>query len=307
MPFSIQMSSYRGRFAPSPTGPLHLGSLFAALISFLEARSNNGKWLLRIEDVDTQREQPGARQAIIHTLQTHGLNWDESISLQSDRSHFYEQTLKQLAIHECTYQCPCSRKQLITSKGEHLDICQKSASKVAGSRQSDFVLAEKTQYATKFKTENTQFSWVDNILGPMSVSHSEDFVLNRKEGFYAYQLAVVCDDIEQGITHVVRGSDLLDSTPLQLALFQALKVQAPTFGHFPILLNEQAQKLSKQTYAPAVNDQTPLQNLLCLFAILKLPITNTPSTVTEALQMALHVWDNHYIPAIKSLKDTPTV
>jgi len=296
------MSLYRGRFAPSPTGPLHLGSLFAALISYLEARSHHGKWLLRIEDVDAQREQLGARQAIINTLQAHGLCWDETISFQSDRSHYYEKILKQLASLKYTFQCPCSRKQLIDSNGQHLSFCQKLAD-----TQRVHIQSNNFKCATKFKINETQFNWIDDILGLMSFKHSEDFVLKRKEGFYAYQLAVVCDDIEQGITHVVRGSDLLDSTPMQLALFQSLKIKPPTYGHFPILLNDQLQKLSKQTYAPAINNSTPIKNLLDLFTILKLPIKNKPATVAEALQMALQVWDKHYIPAIKSLKHTPTV
>jgi len=295
------MSLYRGRFAPSPTGPLHLGSLFAALISYLEARSHNGQWLLRIEDVDAQREQPGARQAIIDTLLAHGLYWDESVSCQSDRSHYYEKILKQLATQNHTFQCPCSRKQLIDSNGEHLSACQKRTSPQEGNRQDN-----NRQCATKFKLSDTQFNWVDDILGSMSFKHSEDFVLKRKEGFYAYQLAVVCDDIEQNITHVVRGSDLLDSTPMQLALYQALLTKPPTFGHFPILLNAQQQKLSKQTYAPAINNNTPVKNLLSLFAMLHIPVKNKPTTVADTLQMALEVWDRHYIPAIKSLKHTPT-
>jgi glutamyl-Q tRNA(Asp) synthetase len=294
------MDIYRGRFAPSPTGPLHQGSLFAALISYLEARSNQGKWLLRIEDVDVQREQPGAREAIIETLQTHGLFWDEAVSYQSERSHYYEKTLKQLASQNLTYQCPCSRKQLFESNGQHLNFCQ-----ALKKPHESFIQTNNIRYATKFKIMDTQFNWVDDILGPLSFKHSEDFVLKRKEGFYAYQLAVVCDDLEQGITHVIRGADLLDSTPMQLALFQALKTKPPIFGHFPILLNAQKQKLSKQTFALAIDNSTPLKNLLGLFAMLKLPIKNKPATVNEAIQIALQVWDKHYIPATKSLKHTP--
>jgi len=295
------MSLYRGRFAPSPTGPLHQGSLFAALISYLEARSHHGKWLLRIEDVDAQREQPGARQTIIDTLQVHGLYWDEEVSYQSDRSNYYEKILKRLATQKHTFQCPCSRKQLIESNGQHLSFCQKLTN-----IQENHIQTNNLPCATKFKINETHFNWEDDILGSMSLNHSEEFVLKRKEGFYAYQLAVVCDDIEQGITHVVRGSDLLDSTPMQLALFQALNVKPPIFGHFPILLNAQQQKLSKQAYAPAIDDSTPVKNLLSLFSMLKLPIKHKPSSTTEALEMALQVWDKHYIPAKKSLKHTAT-
>ncbi|MFT5717750.1 MAG: glutamyl-Q tRNA(Asp) synthetase [Oleiphilaceae bacterium] len=295
------MDVYRGRFAPSPTGPLHQGSLFAALISFLEARSHHGKWLLRIEDVDTQREQLGARDAIFETLKAHGLFWDETVSFQSERSAYYEKNIKLLASQNLTFKCPCSRKQLIESNGQHLNFCQALANP-----HESFIQTHNIKYATKFKIIDTQFKWVDNILGSLSLEHSEDFVLKRKEGFYAYQLAVVCDDIEQGITHVIRGADLLDSTPMQLALFKAFKQKPPTFGHFPILLNSQAQKLSKQTFAPAIDNSTPIKNLLDLFAMLKLPIKNKPASVDEALQIALQVWDKHYIPAIKSLKHTPT-
>lgn len=295
------MSVYHGRFAPSPTGPLHQGSLFAALISYLEARSHHGKWTLRIENVDTQREQSGAQQSIINTLSAHGLIWDEAISYQSDHSHRYEKILKQLATQQLSYHCPCSRKQLTVSGGQHVSFCQKE------SRQTNHNLApENTLYATKFNLNRTQYTWADYFLGPQSYEQTEDFVLKRKEGFYAYQLAVVCDDIAQGITHVIRGSDLLDSTPMQLALYTALNVKPPIFGHFPVLLNAQQQKLSKQTYAPAVDNTTPLKNLLDLFKILQLPINVQPISVNEALKLALKVWDKHYIPNIKSLKHTPS-
>ena len=295
------MSIYRGRFAPSPTGPLHQGSLFAALISYLEARSNNGSWLLRIEDVDAQREQAGARQAIINTLIAHGFLWDEPPSLQSEHAQNYEEVLKRLSNQGHTYLCPCSRKQLTSSNGQHLNSCHIHANVPSNSSQINNL-----HYAIKFKLSNSQFNWDDDILGPMQINHIEDFVLKRKEGFYAYQLAVVCDDLSQGITHVVRGSDLLDSTPMQLALYQALNKQPPAFGHLPILLNAEEQKLSKQTYAPAINNNTPVENLMSLFDLLKLPIKQKPSCASEALTLALEVWDRDYIPKIKSLNHHTT-
>jgi len=291
------LSLYRGRFAPSPTGPLHSGSLFAALVSFLEARSNQGKWLLRIENVDAQREQANAHRSIIETLQAHSLIWDEEISFQSERSHLYEHALKQLADQQYTFQCPCSRKQLKERNGVHLETCNKQTI-----NQKELV-----NFATKFKLLKTEFSWEDGILGKKHITCQNDFVLKRKEGFYAYQLAVVCDDIAQNITHIVRGSDLLDSTPMQLALYNALKVPPPKFSHFPVLVNSQNQKLSKQTFAQAVNNHTPLKNLLELFTLLKLPLPQKPSTTEEALKMAIKLWDKHYIPATNTLKHMPSV
>ena len=166
------------------------------------------------------------------------------------------------------------------------------------------LLTNKELCAIKFKSQKTQFTWQDGILGETCINSAEDFVLKRKENFYAYQLAVVCDDIAQNITHVVRGSDLLDSTPMQLALYDALETSPPEFSHFPILLNESGQKLSKQTFAQAVNDKQALKNLLFLFALLKLPITKTPSSAKEALELALQVWDKHYIPVQKTIKHT---
>ena len=288
------MTIYRGRFAPSPTGPLHLGSLFAALISYLEARSHNGEWLLRIEDVDAQREQTGARQSIIDTLEAHSLCWDGDISYQSDQSQYYERVLQQLADQKRTYHCPCSRKQLLSHKGLHLEGCQnKTLDK-----------HDLANCAIKFKMQETQFSWNDGILGKINLRCQEDFVLKRKEGFYAYQLAVVCDDIIQNITHVVRGSDLLDSTPMQLTLYHALNTTAPEFSHFPVLLNKKNQKLSKQTFARAVEQQTALKNLLDLFTLLKLPLSHTPKSCEQALQMALEIWNQDYIPVTKTLNPT---
>lgn len=271
------MSNYRGRFAPSPTGPLHFGSLFAAVISFLHARAHNGQWLVRIEDLDPPREQAHAKQAILKTLKAHGLEWDEPVVYQSERSAFYEARLAQLAEQGLSYSCPCSRKQLAERDGEHTEACQKKQ-------------FENLACAVKFKSRGEVFSWSDGFQGREQLALSDDFVLKRKDGLYAYQLAVVCDDIEQKISHVVRGYDLLDSTPMQLALYHALGHQAPELSHFPVIVSQSHQKLSKQNLAPAVDDDKALQNLNEVFRSMQLSLSRAPVSVAEAIELGIAAW-----------------
>ena len=245
-------SDYRGRFAPTPSGPLHFGSLVAALASFLDARKNNGQWLLRIEDIDPLRELPGASSDILQTLEAHHLLWDEAVRYQSQQSDAYEVFIEQLKTDGHTYLCPCSRKTLIENNGSHSAECRPSQPKAS------------QPLATRFHTESKHYPWQDLILGQQSYSAKEgtdDFVIKRKEGFYAYQLAVVCDDIDQNINHIIRGSDLLDSTPPQLALYQAANNSSPQFGHIPVIVNASGQKLSKQNQAPAICNKTASLNL----------------------------------------------
>jgi glutamyl-Q tRNA(Asp) synthetase len=276
------MSHYRGRFAPSPTGRLHFGSLFAAVISYLHARIHQGEWLLRIEDIDPLREQGDAKQAIIDSLLLHGLIPDAPPVYQSTRSELYERTLSRLSKSGAIYPCPCSRKYLHASGGIHLPACQ------------HHMLAD-TSCALKFKTAAHDFSWHDLFQGQQHHALTEDFVLKRKEGFYAYQLAVVCDDIDQGITHVIRGYDLLASTPMQLALYKALNVPPPQFGHFPVITGSNGQKLSKQNLAPAVNDQTALSNLLEVFSMLNIAISSDVHSCSDALEKACLSWAPDYL------------
>lgn len=246
------MPEYTGRFAPSPTGPLHMGSLLAALVSYLDARKNHGQWLVRIEDIDPPREQPGATDRILRTLDLHGFHWDREIRYQSACSDLYEATLTKLLDKGLCYACPCSRKQLDENKGAHLPSC----GKYTGKRTDDCAL--------RFRAQSKTQQWTDLILGPQKRSIESDFVLKRRDGLYSYQLAVVADDIDQGISHVIRGADLCDSTPMQIALYRALGVTPPEFGHFPLIVNKDGQKFSKQNFAPAVNDQSPMANLSTL-------------------------------------------
>ncbi len=277
------MPSYRGRFAPSPTGPLHLGSLFAAVISYLDAQVHNGEWLIRIEDLDPLREQKNASENIIESLSRHGLLSNSAIIYQSSRSQYYQKTLERLQKSQHAYACPCSRKYLHEHHGVHSSACIKQS-------------LDSSSCAYKFRTNQTTesqniFVWKDKLQGAQKRTLTEDFVLKRKEGFYAYQLAVVCDDIEQNISHVVRGFDLLESTPMQLALYRALNTAPPEFAHFPVISFQNGQKLSKQNKAPAINNNIALENLLTVFSLLGLQLKSKPDNCKNALNEAVETWN----------------
>jgi len=283
-------SRYRGRFAPSPTGPLHFGSLVTALASWLEAKSARGDWLVRIEDLDPLREPPEATGQILHSLECHGLFPDEPVRFQSRRHHAYQRAIATLLAHGKAYRCRCSRKQLKDNNGHHPNQCRQG-----GTRPGD------GPHAVRFALEDEASHWQDDLLGPQTQrvqAELDDPVILRKEGFYAYQLAVVVDDIDQGITHVVRGSDLLDMTAQQQQIFRALGAEPPHWLHIPVIVNEQGQKLSKQTHAPALDDDHPARNLfLALQALGQQPVpTLAQATVEEVLSWAEAHWQRSAIP-----------
>jgi glutamyl-Q tRNA(Asp) synthetase len=242
-----------GRFAPSPTGPLHLGSLVAAMASFLDAHTAGGRWLLRIEDLDGPREVPGAAKKIISDLKFFGFHWDEEILFQSQRSSIYAQALQ--ALEQMTYPCTCSRtdQQTLIYDGR----CRKLAD--AGATTIDPMQS----HAIRLRVEGT-VSWSDRS-GQAFFEHLAttcgDFVLQRKDKLWAYQLAVVVDDALQGITHVVRGADLLDSTARQIYLQRLLGFPTPEYWHVPVVLAPSGEKLSKQTGALALNLSKPIDEL----------------------------------------------
>ena len=283
---------YRGRFAPSPTGPLHYGSLFAAVFSYLEARTNKGAWLLRIEDIDPPRENPKAKRQIPLTLQAHGLIWDEEPLFQSNRSEQYDELLAHLARIKCTFVCPCSRKQLC-DLNQHLPGCGKSGN-----------ISNVSIGAIKFHTNGQRYTWHDGIQGKLTYGLEDDFVIKRKDHLYAYQLACVVDDITQDITHVVRGADLLESTPMQLALFDAIGHPPPQYSHFPVILDKNGQKLSKQNLSKPVDDTNPIDNLLRVFEQLGIVLPKRPKTPALALEMAEMHWPQISIPAVTTLTIT---
>ncbi|OZG70050.1 tRNA glutamyl-Q(34) synthetase GluQRS [Hahella sp. CCB-MM4] len=285
---------YRGRFAPSPTGLLHFGSLVGAVASYLDAKSHQGYWLVRIEDIDPLREQAGASDAILRSLEAHHLYWDEKVTFQSHHQERYEFQLQQLRQKKLIYACPCSRKQLHANHGLHLDVCR--------NRKVAFV----ENVAIRFGVSNQNEGYHDLIQGPTTYhlrQEIDDFVVKRKEGFYAYQLAVVCDDVAQGITHVIRGIDLVDSTPLQLQLYRGLDTRPPAFGHFPVVVTDDGSKLSKQKLSPALNPQTVTQNLTLAGAALRLidKDEQTPDKPEELLQWMVSRWSRSPLKGIKQL------
>ncbi|HCB13613.1 MAG TPA: tRNA glutamyl-Q(34) synthetase GluQRS [Gammaproteobacteria bacterium] len=242
----------RGRFAPSPTGPLHFGSLIAALGSFLEARAQRGEWRVRIDDIDAPRTVPGAADAILRTLEHCGLFWDGEVWYQSQRTERYQAVLEQLSRTEQVYPCTCTRRELAGyprgADGSPLypGHCR------AGPRQPG------RPYAFRLRVTNTQLTFLDAIQGAHHQSlerEAGDFVIRRADGLFTYQLAVVVDDADQGMTEVIRGSDLLDSTPRQLYLQALLGLPALRYGHLPIAVDESGGKLSKQTHAPPLDDR----------------------------------------------------
>ena len=243
---------YRGRFAPSPTGPLHAGSLMAALASWLDARAQGGEWLVRIEDLDPPREIAGAAAQILHTLERLGLCWDGEVLYQSTRSAAYDEALAALEDAGMLYYCRCSRSDLADTQGRYPGHCR------------DLGLGPGPGLALRCHCGDRPIRFDDRLQGSCSFRLSRlcgDFVVRRKDGLHAYQLAVVVDDAAQGITDVVRGIDLLDSTPRQIHLQQLLKLPTPRHAHVPVLVNEAGDKLSKQNLAPPADAERPTQVL----------------------------------------------
>ncbi len=252
------MALYIGRFAPSPTGPLHMGSLVAAVGSYIRARANNGRWLVRMEDLDPPREQQGANDLILTTLQKHSLNWDGGILYQSQCHTDYQAATDKLLQQKKAYYCSCSRKQLTVNADSGVfgliypGICRDK--NLAG-----------MNCAVRLITDDKELCFNDVRTGRVCQklqSELGDFIIKRADGYFAYQLAMVVDDAKQGITEVVRGTDLLDNTPRQMYLQRLLNYQTPDYLHLPLVTNADGQKLSKQTHAPALDNATPVNNLI---------------------------------------------
>ncbi len=252
---------YRGRFAPSPSGPLHFGSLVAALGSCLEARCRQGEWLVRMEDVDGPRTVPGAADAILRSLEAYGFVWDGPVLWQSQRHAAYAAALARLQAAGQAYPCACSRKEIAEGNGgRSIDGAPRYAGTCRGGLQPG-----QSPRAWRLRLPDREVSFEDGLLGRVGHNLARDvgdIVLLRADGQYAYQLAVVVDDAFQGITHVVRGADLLDSTPRQIWLQQCLGVPTPAYVHLPLATNARGEKLSKQTRAPALDDGRPVPALV---------------------------------------------
>jgi len=287
---------YTGRFAPSPTGELHFGSLLAALASYLDARAHRGRWLLRIEDIDPPREQPGVKTRFPEILQTFGLHWDGEISFQSQRLDFYRAALEQLLDNDQAYPCGCSRKQLLLRSGSPI-YDRHCASKPTS--EADAPAAVRADCGPL--SHISRFD--DLIQGPQAVAMREigDFVIFRKDGLFAYQLAVVVDDYLQGINHVVRGSDLLDETHRQLRLQQLLGYPHPAYAHIPVASNAAGQKLSKQTYAQPLDCKHPQPQLIAALRFLgqQPPAELVDCSVCDIVQWSVRHWRRDAVPAVK--------
>jgi len=294
MPPSTGHPLYRGRFAPSPTGALHIGSLLCALASYLDARSVNGIWLIRIDDIDPPREQPGASDAILRTLEAHGLLWDESVLYQSTRLAEYRETMDRLLNKDLLYPCTCSRKQSRTEHNLYSGHCS----------QNTFPCDE--LHSIRARIGGSELGFEDRIQGPCAFKPGldlDDFVVKRRDGLFSYQLAATADDLFQRITHVVRGSDLLDSSARQIYLMKLLEHKAPSYAHIPVLINDQQQKLSKQNLAPALDDQQAADNLLYCLGKLQQTIPEGAETAppAEILDWAAKHWNPQRIPTSVSI------
>jgi len=289
---------YRGRFAPSPTGPLHFGSLVAAVASWLDARAHGGEWRVRIEDVDTPRSVAGAADDILRTLEAFGLAWDGEIIWQSRRAHRYGEALAALRRGGFVYRCRCSRREIADSAVAGIE------GPVYPGTCRDRQLALDVEGAERFRAPPGPVAFDDRVMGAVVqdvAAEVGDFVLRRRDGLYAYQLAVVVDDADQGITDVVRGADLLLSTPRQILLQHALEIPTPRYLHVPVAANASGQKLSKQTQAPPVDARSPRETLAR--ALRFLGQEPAPDAVPgELLATAITSWRTETIPASRAVR-----
>ena len=288
-----------GRFAPSPTGPLHFGSLVAALASCCDARAAGGSWLVRVEDVDEPRSVPGAERGILDTLARYGFVADGPVVRQSERGARYADALAGLDARGLVYPCACTRRELedapLSSAGERVypGTCRHG---IPADR------AWRAQRSIRMRVDGAVVEFVDRLQGPQRQDLARevgDFVVRRADGLAAYQLAVVADDADQRVTHVVRGADLLASTPRQIHLQRALGVATPSYLHVPIAINASGEKLSKQTLARALPDD-PLPALVAAWRFLAQPDVD-PATLAEFWTHAFAAWSPARLPPVNML------
>lgn len=267
---------YVGRFAPSPSGSLHFGSLIAALGSYLRARSLGGKWLIRMEDIDPPREVKGAADDILRTLEAYGFEWDGTPLYQSTRTAAYQAKLDELLVEDKAYFCQCSRKQIQAMGGIYDGRCHHLAT-------------QHTTGAVRLVNRAHIAQFTDNLMGQIQVEHAfaaEDFIIKRSDGLYAYQLAVVLDDAYQGISEVVRGCDLLEASCRQLSLYQTLGFIPPEWLHLPLASLTPGFKLSKQNHAQAIDKRNPQPSLNAALAFLGQESVENQGSVSKMLEQA---------------------
>ncbi|HEX4243775.1 MAG TPA: tRNA glutamyl-Q(34) synthetase GluQRS [Steroidobacteraceae bacterium] len=281
------IASYVGRFAPTPSGALHLGSLYTAVASFLDARAHGGRWLLRMEDLDRAREAPGSADAILGTLERFGLEWDGPVVRQSVRGGLYARALDALRERGLTFQCSCSRAEL-AEEDRYPGTCR-NAARAAGPT------------ASRLRVEPGSIAFHDRVQGDFAQDVAAavgDVILRRRDQVAAYLLAVVVDDAEQGVTHVVRGADLLDNTPRQILLQRLLGAPTPVYAHVPALTEPDGAKLAKSRRSVSV-DAAPVEaRLLEVLSLLGLepPAVLRGAGAREALRWAVSAWDLNGVP-----------
>lgn len=285
---------YRGRFAPSPSGPLHFGSLVAAVGSYLDAKVNQGKWLVRIEDIDTTRVVKNADTHILNTLQAYGLYWDESVVYQTQRLPLYQEVTNKLIHQQCVYGCRCSRKQIKAMGGIYQGHCKT-------------LNLSTEQGALRLSQQHPTCHFNDLIQGDITVNSAlahEDYIIKRSDGLFAYQLVVVIDDIEQGINRVVRGADLIEPTARQISLFKQLNAPIPQYAHLPLAVAEPGFKLSKQNYAPAISSNNPKPALIDAFEFLNLPVHSQLNdlSVEQLMAWAINEFSLTAVPNIPEIQ-----
>jgi glutamyl-Q tRNA(Asp) synthetase len=281
---------YRGRFAPSPTGLLHFGSLVAAVGSYLDARHYGGEWLLRIEDLDPPREVPGAAAGILHTLEAFGMCWDGPVAYQSRRGGIYASALEELARKGYLFGCACTRKEIADSA-----IHSETGMVYPGTCRGGLPPGRRAR-ALRVRTEQRCIELVDRLQGTLCQQLDRevgDFIIRRADGLIAYQLAVVIDDADQQITHVVRGADLLDSTPRQIYLQELLELPSPSYLHLPVAVDAEVEKLSKQTFARDVITGSDNSVLLDALTFLNQVLPDSPRDASrdELWEWAIAHWD----------------
>lgn len=280
--------AYIGRFAPSPSGPLHFGSLIAAVGSYLQAKSQHGRWLVRMEDIDTPRMVPGIDSDILRTLEQFGLEWDDAVLYQSQRQARYREVFNQLQQQQLIYACQCSRKQITAMGGIYDNRCA-----------SQHLAADSLAWRLRSHNVSTQFN--DVLFGAQHITPKlaqEDYIIKRRDGLFAYQLVVVVDDIDQGVTEVIRGADLLEMTPRQQALCSLLGAPQPRYGHLPLAVLQPGFKLSKQNHAAAIS-QWPaaevMYKVLCFLGHPP-PAELKQAPVAEQLNLAISQWQLAKVP-----------
>ncbi len=288
-------STYIGRFAPTPSGYLHFGSLVAALASYLDARSVGGQWLLRMEDLDPPREVPGAQDAILRSLETYGFEWDGQLIRQSERHGEYTALVERLLSQGLAYACTCSRKQLEGSGGIYPGTCRN-------------LCHPDQDAAIRLRVPELEYSFRDRVQGEFRQHLGRevgDFVIRRRDGLFAYQLAVVLDDAWQGVTDIVRGADLLDSTPRQLYLQELLGLPQPRYLHVPLIIQPDGHKLGKSYRSPPLpaDQAAPLLNRALRALGQQPPAELSQSHPQEVLAWGIAHWDATRIPRSRTLAE----